>query len=109
MTMKLPIDHEATITPAPKDAPRRVGPMMAPKRDVPSYDPAKRFRFTWPGQPPRIVSGDELSAICHGADAAMLSIEEVGGAPTPPATLPGLDSDESTQGRLARIKEESRK
>lgn len=43
-----------------------------------TFDPAKRYRYTWPGQPAKVVTGEELTALCKGADASMLSIEEVG-------------------------------
>lgn len=43
----------------------------------PILDPAKMYRFTWPGQPQRVISGAELAAICKGANADMLAIEEV--------------------------------
>ena len=36
-----------------------------------------QYRFTWPGQPPRVVAGSELAAICAGADASKLSIERI--------------------------------
>ena len=50
---------------------------------VPTYDPAKRYRFTWPGQPARTVNGDELAALLKGANPTMLAIEEVADAPAP--------------------------
>lgn len=53
----------------------------------PKLDPEKRYSFTWPGQPPKVVSGAELAAICKGADASMLAIEEAKDAP-PSAPLP---------------------
>ena len=43
-----------------------------------SLDPRKRYRYTWPGQKSAVVSGEELEAICKGADASMLDIHEVG-------------------------------
>ncbi len=46
------------------------------------YDPDKRFSFTWPGHPARVVGGAELTAICRGAAASMLDIKEEVGAPS---------------------------
>jgi hypothetical protein len=43
----------------------------------PAFDAGKQYRYTWPGQPPKMVSGAELSDICKGADPSQLSIEEV--------------------------------
>jgi hypothetical protein len=40
-------------------------------------DPEGSFRFTWPGQPPRVVGGRELRQILAGADESMLNIEPV--------------------------------
>jgi hypothetical protein len=42
-----------------------------------TFDPAKRYRYTWPGQKPQIATGLALTAICKGADPAMLAIEEI--------------------------------
>ena len=53
----------------------------------PKLDPEKRYRFTWPGQPPKVVTGAELAPIVAGADASMLAIEEVNDPP-PPAPMP---------------------
>ena len=44
---------------------------------VPTFDPSKRYRYTWPGQPPMTVTGEEMTAICRGADSSKLEIEEV--------------------------------
>jgi len=42
-----------------------------------TIDPAKNYKYTWPGQPPKMVSGAELADICKGSDPSQLSIEEV--------------------------------
>ena len=105
MTMKLPADHEATITPPHKNEPPRHGPLMIPGQKPPAFDPKKRYRYTWPGQPPRVVAGDELAALVKGADPSMLDIVEVGAAPTAPAAPEADDSDESTRARLAALEE----
>lgn len=55
---------------------------------VKTFDPAKRYRFTWPGQPSREVDGAELTELCKGADPAMLAIVETGAAPPAPVTTP---------------------
>lgn len=58
----------------------------------PTFDPAKSYRYTWPGQPPKVVAGDELAAICKGANHEMLAIEEVSASPSkPPNYPPALD------------------
>ncbi len=57
MTMKNPLDGE----------------LQAIK---PKFDPAKMYRYTWPGQPPKMVSGQELADLCRGADHTTLAIEE---------------------------------
>jgi len=48
-----------------------------------SYDPEKSFRFTWPGCPPRVIGGRELSEICRGANVSMLQIEEAPSTASP--------------------------
>lgn len=58
MTMRNPLDREIEVA-------------------RPKFDPAKNYRYTWPGQPPKMVSGEELAAICKGADPSQLAIEEV--------------------------------
>ncbi len=62
MTMRNPIDGELQL-------------------QTPSFDPKKRYRYTWPGQPPKMTSGAELTELCKGADASLLSIEEASDAP----------------------------
>lgn len=56
----------------------------------PTLDPEKQYRYTWPGQPPSIVSGAALIQLCKGADASMLAIEEVVpfAAPATPSRVP---------------------
>ncbi len=61
-----------------------------------TFDPAKRYRYTWPGQPARDVSGEELATLCKGADPDKLAIEEIGSTAkeiAPPSTFstrPGM-------------------
>ena len=55
-----------------------------------TFDPAKKFRFTWPGQPPRVIGGKELSEICRGADVSKLAIEPVEDAPVFTSTRPSF-------------------
>lgn len=62
------------------------------------YDAGKRYRFTWPGQPPRVVAGDELTAICAGADVAMLGIEETWNAVEPEVPSPNFFSRHGSKG-----------
>lgn len=50
----------------------------------PAIDPEKRYSYTWPGQPAKIVTGADLATICNGADASMLAIEEAKDAPPLP-------------------------
>ncbi len=60
---------------------------------TPKLDLNRRYRYTWPGQQPRVVSGAELATICQGADASMLSIEDITGIadrPTDPTPVPDL-------------------
>lgn len=54
----------------------------------PTLNPKKRYEFTWPGQKPKTVTGEELAAILKGADHTMLDIKEVGGEIIPPAPEP---------------------
>ncbi len=68
MTMRHPLDGELTTI-------------------KPTFDPDKSYRFTWPGQPPRVVSGAELAAIVRGADHTMLEIEEAEPAPHDPKSV----------------------
>lgn len=68
---------------------------------IPKLDPVKRYRYTWPGQPPRVVSGKELRQLCQGADAAMLEIEEVkvddpAEPPPAPETADALPEDDGS-------------
>lgn len=44
--------------------------------DKPEFDDAKRYRYTWPGQAPRVVGGAAMRQIVKGADPALLAIEE---------------------------------
>ncbi len=57
MTMRNPLDGEMMVV-------------------RPVFDPLKRYRFTWPGQSPKVVSGEEMASLCKGADPAMLDIQE---------------------------------
>ena len=41
-----------------------------------TFDPAKRYRYTWPGQAPKIVTGKELTELTRGADVSKLEISE---------------------------------
>ena len=56
---------------------------------APKFDPEKQYRYTWPGQPARIVSGAALIQLCKGADPSMLAIEDVepSRVPTPRVTV----------------------
>ncbi len=55
----------------------------------PTLDPAKHYRYTWPGQAPKVVSGAALSALIKGANPELLDIHEtdVSERPTDPETL----------------------
>ncbi len=67
-------------------------PMVDTERNTPivkTFDPAKRYRFTWPGQKPRVVTGEEMTALAAGADVSMLAIEE---ATSDTAAIDTLDS-----------------
>lgn len=82
MTMRIPTAIDAETHPARK-----------------TFDAEKRYRFVWPGQPPRVVAGDELTEITRGADLSLLGIEEVSetftsSAPVPPPTRPTRKGDE---------------
>ena len=68
MTMRNPLDRELEML-------------------KPAIDPKKMYRYTWPGQPPKVVAGDELANLLKGADHSMLDIQEAGDAP--PAAIDG--------------------
>lgn len=55
-----------------------------------------RYRYTWPGQAPRVVSGAELATICAGANPAMLAIEDVTAVAERP-TEPTIEKKEGTK------------
>lgn len=61
----------------------------------PTFKPDGQYRFTWPGQPPKMVSGAELAAICKGANHEMLQIEEVTDLMTAIASLDTGAPDQS--------------
>ncbi len=65
-------------------------PIDGESRPFRTFDPAKRYRYTWPGQTPRVVSGEELAAICRGANHEMLDISESTSAPAAAETKPRL-------------------
>jgi len=61
-------------------------PLIDAERHAPvaeTYDPAKHYRYTWPGQAPRVVTGRELAEIVAGADASLLAIQETSQSITP--------------------------
>lgn len=66
MTMRNPLDGERHLAPVRLE-----------------IDPAKRYRYTWPGSPPVVVAGAELATILVGANPALLAIEEVTGDAEP--------------------------
>lgn len=73
-----------------------VEPLVMPAT---AFDQDAQYRYTWPGQNPKVVSGKELQALCRGADPSMLAIEKIGTPPEPPETadLPEditLDNDD---------------
>lgn len=80
MTMRHPIDRE--LTPA-----------------KPTFDPVAQYRYTWPGDVERIVTGAQLRELCRGADPDLLQISKVEGpvgesrttAPELPTDLDELD------------------
>jgi hypothetical protein len=49
-----------------------------------TFDSAKKYRYTWPGQSSRVIGGEALTDLCKGADPSMLAIEEVPEADTSP-------------------------
>ncbi len=67
-----------------------------PLTEGPAIDPAKKYQYTWPGQPAKTVSGAALIQLCKGADPSMLKIREVGKkdeAPAAAPTVPALSED----------------
>lgn len=41
-----------------------------------TFDPAKKYRYTWPGGSPQTVTADEMAAIAESSDPRLLGIEE---------------------------------
>jgi len=73
-------------------------PLIDAERNTPiakTFDPAKRYRYTWPGQSAREVDGAELTAVCAGANVDLLAIEEIGGTASPAAASETPPADES--------------
>ncbi len=79
-----------------------------PAEARPTFDPAKRYRYTWPGQSPSEVMGDALTRLCRGADHNALNIVEIGPVPDakvtePPITLTQVsDEPDATPAVLRR-------
>ena len=48
-----------------------------PEEPKPTFDPEKRYEYTWPGCKPQIVGGAALTHLVKGADPSMLAIREV--------------------------------
>lgn len=75
-------------------------PLIDRERTTPvaeTFDPAKRYRYTWPGQPQKVISGSELNELLKGADPSQLAIEEATELPSlapspPPAAPPSRNS-----------------
>lgn len=55
-------------------------PLIDVERNTPiakTFDPSKRYRYTWPGCSAKTVGGAELTALVAGANVDILGIEEV--------------------------------
>jgi hypothetical protein len=50
--------------------------MGAESEAKPKYDPAKKYRYTWPGCEPRVVDGAEMSRVASYSMVEMLNVEE---------------------------------
>ncbi len=60
-------------------------PLIDAEKNLPiaeTFDPAKRYRYTWPGQPMKIVTGKELNELTRGADLSQLDIAEAPETPS---------------------------
>jgi len=67
--------------------------MAEEKHFAPTYDPSKRYEFTWPGCLPSVVGGEALNHLVRGADYSKLNIRELG-ARSDPFSIEELDYDE---------------
>ncbi len=64
-------------------------PLIDAERNLPiakTFDPAKNYRFTWPGRARETVDGAKLTEICAGANVDLLDIEEAGNVSEAPVS-----------------------